>query len=292
MEVLEKHLLVSISEDVNAFFGLRYVFGFFTRRDLVRLTLFYVGPRHPQPGLENLPYCSLDETQSFGGGCRPVPQALHTARNWLLDMGFPAERIELKAFPAKLGTVKDIATEAERGMYDAVVLGRRGLSWFDEMFDDSVSHRLLWESISFPLWVCRNPVRNRRNVLLCVDGSEQSLRVADHVGFVLRDEPEHSVTVLHNRASTPVGNRSIESVMAEAGELLRENGLEEERISYLVKSSKHPADMILEEARKGEYAAVAIGRTGGKPGAFSNIFGSLSQTLLRKLEGAALWVSK
>jgi hypothetical protein len=290
---LEKHLLVTISEDINALFGLRYVYGFFSNRDLVRLTLFYVTPRVtsslvPEPATS---YCESGQKPGTGQ-CRKPPSALATARDWLLDMGFPADRVALKSAPAKLGTVKDIAAEAEQGLYDAVVLGRRGLSWFDEIFDDSITHRLLWEAITFPLWVCRNPMRHRRNVLLCVDGSDQSKRVADHVGFVLRNEPEHGVTVFHNRAqSLPEGER-IEDIMRQTGDILRQNGIEEERIDYLVKSSKDPAELILKEAQAGEYAAVAVGRTADKPSTRDNIFGTTSLTLLRKLEGAALWISK
>ncbi|MFZ5426971.1 MAG: universal stress protein [Thermodesulfobacteriota bacterium] len=298
MESLEKQLLVTISEDINALFGLRYVFGFFGRRDLVRLTLFYVSPRQQGLGGEDrelmskMPFCPPGQEGGFGSGCRKPPHALEEARKWLLDMGFPKDRIELKSAPAKLGTVKDIAAEAERGLYDAVVLGRRGLTWFDEFFEDSITHRLLWESITFPLWVCRNPARNARNVLLCVDGSEQALRIADHVGFILRDEPGHAVTVFHNRAlGLPEGER-IEDIMSEAAGILRENGIPDERIDFVVKSSKDPAELILKEAAKGQYAAVAVGRTKGRTTAMENIFGSVSQTLLRKLEGASLWISK
>ncbi|WP_243358129.1 universal stress protein [Fundidesulfovibrio terrae] len=294
MPPLEKHLLVTISEDINALFGLRYVYGFFSNRDLVRLTLFYVTPRVTGSVMSEsvVPYCEPGQKPGMGTSCRKPPSALATARDWLLDMGFPPDRITLKSSPAKLGTVKDIAAEAEQGLYDAVVLGRRGLSWFDEIFDDSITHRLLWETITFPLWVCRNPLRHRKNVLLCVDGSEQSQRVADHVGFILRNEPEHSVTVFHNRAqSLPEGER-IEDIMRQTGEILRQNGIEEERIDYLVKSSKDPADLILKQARAGEYAAVAVGRSGDRPTAMDNIFGTTSLTLLRKLEGAALWISK
>jgi len=295
MKPLEKHLLVTISEDVNALFGLRFVFSFFSRTDLARLTLFYVSPR-PVQGREFQeslsPYCQPGQEGTTGQACRQPPPALAAARDWLLDMGFPADRVELKSSPAKLGTVKDIAAEAERGLYDAVVLGRRGLSWFDEIFDDSITHRLLWESITFPLWVCRNPARHRSNVLLCVDGSEQAMRVADHVGFILRDEAEHSVTIFHNRAQgLPEGER-VEEIMARTGEVLARNGIGEERIDYLVKSSKDAAGLILKEADKGQYAAVAVGRSADRPGTLANIFGSTSLTLLRKLEGAALWISK
>lgn len=295
MKPLEKQLLVTISENANAFFGLRYVHSFFTRRELVRLTLFYVTPRKGGEGepVSGGPYCGPEESQGFGGGgCRKPPKALEDARKWLVDMGFPAERIELKSAPAKLGTVKDIAAEAERGLYDAVVLGRRGISWFEELFEDSVTHRLLWESITFPLWVCRNPGRRNRNVLLCVDGSDEALRIADHVGFVLRDEPEHSVTVFHNRAAELPEGQRIEDIMKQALAVLHANGIEDERVDFVVKSSRDPAELILKEARQGQYAAVAVGRSAGRPASLGALFGSVSQTLLRKLEGAALWISK
>ena len=288
---LEKHLLVTISEDINALYGLRFVHGFFSNPGATRLTLFYVSPRQQGSGgfEAGAPFCEPKQATA----CRQPPSALTAARDWLLGMGFPAGRIALKSAPAKLGTVKDIAAEAERGLYDAVVLGRRGLSWFDEIFQDSVTHRLLWETISFPLWVCRNPKKGNKNVLLCVDGSEECQRIADHVGFVLRDDPGHNVTVLHNRALDLPEDTHIEEIMRHAAQALTSNGVGDERIEFLVKSSKDPVELILKQAAQGAYAAVAIGRSNGRPeGLAKHLFGSISLSLLRKLESSALWISK
>jgi len=289
---VEKHLLVTISDDINALFGLRFVYNLLTRRDQVRLTLFSVAPRSGGDSLIGNPFNAGQDGLNYSKPAGAAPATLTDARDWLLHMGFPPERVNLKFAPSQLGTVKDIALEAERGLYDAVVLGRRGLGWFDEFFQDSVTHRLLWESITFPLWICRNPIRHGRNVLLCVDGSEQALRMADHVGFILRDEPQHGITVFHNRAEARPEGRHIDDMLGAAGALLEQNGIEEERITYLVKSSKHPAELILREAHEAEYAAVAVGRSGGKPDPRTNLFGSISLTLLRSLEGSALWISK
>lgn len=291
----EKHLLVTISEDVNALFGLRYVHGFFSMRDRLRLTLFSVSPKPTDElgfnVLDTAPFCGPGGRDS-GRACRQPPPALEAARDWLAGMGFPPDRVTLKAASRQIGTVKDIVAEAEDGLYDAVVLGRRGLSWFEEMFQDSVSHRLLWESITVPLWLCHQPRRGGENVLLCVDGSEQSLRVADHVGYMLQGEPRHQVTLLHNMADARPGADGVEKIMAQAGQILADNGLEAERVSYLVKSSPDTAGLILREAKAGGYAAVAVGRTGGKPKPMGHIFGTTSLKLLRNLEGSALWVCK
>ena len=208
-------------------------------------------------------------------------------------MGFPADRVSLKSAPAKLGTVKDIATEAEKGLYDAVVLGRRGLSWFDEIFDDSITHRLLWgEHHLPPCGSAATPCDTARTCFCAWTGPTNPSAWPTTWGSSCANEPEHSVTVFHNRAqSLPEGER-IEDIMGQAGEILNQNGIEDERIDYLVKSSMDPAELILKQARQGEYAAVAVGRTGGRPTTRDNIFGTTSLTLLRKLEGSALWVSK
>ena len=96
-----------------------------------------------------------------------------------------------------MGIVGDIAKEGKIGHYDAVVLGRRGYLVFECFLQDSVTREILDRKIDFPIWVCRQFEENRKNVLLCVDGSKQSLHIADHVGFVLKDEEEHTVTILH-----------------------------------------------------------------------------------------------
>jgi len=265
MPPLEKHLLVTVSEDADALFGLRYVFGFFTQKDVMRVTLFHVAPRH-----------------SGGDFSAPgTPHALTAARDWLLGMGFPPERLELKSSRAKLGTVKDIVAEAESGLYDALVLGRRGVTWLDEVFGGSVSSGLLAENITFPIWACRGSIQGRKNVLLCVDGSEQALRAADHVGFILRDEPGHAVTIFHGKGS------GSSDITAQVRDVLTQNGIPGDRIDTLTEdASTDPAKRILRIADTGRYAAVAVGRRSGK------VFGSTSQKLLRGLDGPALWVSK
>jgi nucleotide-binding universal stress UspA family protein len=283
---MEKHLLVAIGDDFTSSLSLRYVYGFFSRRDAVKLTLFYVTPKtaahaphHPAPARE-APRCQP-------GDALPV---MEKAKNWLLDMGFPRNNVFTKACRGDQGIVKDIIKECEAGLYDAAVLGRRGLSWFDEMFTDSVSHKILWESVGFPIWVCRNPDPNRKDVLVCLDGSPQCLRVADHVGFILSGEPAHDITLLNIRSN---GAPDPAPLFEKARGILAENGIDPGRIRKKAIVSDDPAQAILKLARTENYAAVAIGRTGDKPQAFmEHIVGTTSLKLLRKLEGAGLWLCK
>ncbi|WP_300154618.1 universal stress protein [Solidesulfovibrio sp.] len=289
---MDKHLLVAVSDEFHTSQSLRFVHHFFTARESLKLTLFYVVPRRPDWRLDPInleanpeAIVHIEEDKAVHG----VP-AMEKAKQWLYDMGFARDQVQVKFSKGKLGTVKEIIKESEEGLYDAAVLGRRGLSWFEEMVTDSVSHRILWEQLTFPIWICRNPEKDRRNVLVCVDGSEECMRVADHVGYILRNEPGHDVTLLHVCAD----DRCIdaEEIFGRALAEIKGNDIEDERISIKVLTSSNPAKTILHEAQARRYAAVAIGRTSHRPSTLKHIFATTSLKILRGIEGAALWLCK
>jgi len=293
---MDKHLLVTMGADNSSSLSLRYVRGFFSNPGGVRLTLLYVVPKRYE-GVDEL-FVTVDAPEGGVMTCSPVNPEVHCAacqsvldlgRKWLVDMGFPSANVATKLIANQRGTVRDIAHEAARGMYDAVVLGRRGLSWFDEMFSDSVSHRMLWEAVDFPIWICREPEFSRLNVLICADGSEQSLRVADHVGFILRGEPRHKAVICHIDTENGADREAILDATRQA---LLDNGVSPERIEVVTTASKDPVKAILAEAERGAYAAVAIGRRSGKPTGLTRIFGQVSLKILRGLSKSALWLCK
>ncbi|MBF0482332.1 MAG: universal stress protein [Desulfovibrionaceae bacterium] len=293
---MDKHLLVTLGSDNTSSASLRYVRGFFSNPAAVKLTLLYVVPRRYEEAVDSIVNVEAPEGGVMARSpvnpevhCAACQAVLDAGRRWLVEMGFPESNVETKLIANRRGTVRDIAHEAVRGMYDAVVLGRRGLSWFDEMFSDSVSHRLLWESVDFPVWICREPDFKRSGVLVCADGSEQSLRVADHVGFILRGEPRHKAVLCHIDTQTGPG---AEAILRQAREALTGGGLEPQRIETLTVAAKDPVKAILAEAERGAYAAVAIGRRGGKPAGLTRIFGQVSLQLLRGLSKSALWLCK
>jgi nucleotide-binding universal stress UspA family protein len=289
---MEKHLLVAVSDEYQTSQSLRFVHQFFTRREDLKLTLFYVVPKRPDWRLDPInleanpeAVVHIEQDKAVHG----VP-AMEKARQWLHSMGYGADQVQVKFSQGNLGTVKEIVKESEAGLYDAAVLGRRGLSWFEEMVADSVSHRILWEALTFPIWICRNPARDRKNVLVCVDGSEECLRVADHVGYMLRLEPGHDITLLHVCADDRC--LDAEMVFGRARAEILGNDIPEERIGIKVLTSSNPAKTILHEAQTHKYAAVAIGRTSHKPTTIKHIFASTSLKILRGIEGAALWLCK
>jgi nucleotide-binding universal stress UspA family protein len=186
-----------------------------------------------------------------------------------------------------MGTVKDIIREARKGFYDAVILGRRGYALFENLLSSSMSRQILDHPIDFPVWICRQINPDRRHVLLCTDGSEPSLRMADHVGYMLNEDPDHRIILLHVAPHRAAGESEI---LETAEKMLLEHRLPPERIEKRLAVARNVSEAILAEAKTENCAVVAVGRggTGGK----GWLSGSCSSRLLKELDEGALWVSR
>jgi nucleotide-binding universal stress UspA family protein len=288
---MKRNLLLTVSEDVSALYGVRFVNSFMANKDGLEITLLYVA--QPAEGAKSTA-CSIlpvEEPALTESQCTRGYAALEAAHKLLLDRGFADDHIKKRLVNKRFGTVRDIIREAKIGLFDALVLGRRGYYLFERALATSVSREVMEHRIEFPIWVCRMPEESRKNVLLCVDDSEPSRRIADHVGFILEKEEQHSITLLH----VNTGKREdSEAILTTAEEALKANGIGEHRIRRLMSSSHRIAKAILEELDRGRYAAVAVGRGGSESQASLSkwFMGSVSMKLLETLDRAVLWVSK
>lgn len=288
---MEKHLLLAIGDDQSSLQAVRFVNHFFTRKSQIRLTLLYVAPHPPAVYLDDSDvYQRKRWTEDWKRGQeRRAMELLAQGKAGLADSGFVEDHVTTKFVFSQYGSARDLIQECAKGHFDALVLGRRGLSRFEELFVDSVTKRIMNEELSFPIWVCQRPERERANILVAVDGSEPCVQIADHVGFIVADQPEQTVVLAHIPNSQN-SETEYQDFFEHALASLVENGVSRERIQTKVLSGANPAAALLQEAESGRYAVVAVGRTGASgPGFFS--MGSVSRSLLAKLEGAALWVS-
>jgi nucleotide-binding universal stress UspA family protein len=291
MESFQKKLLLTISDDRSGSYNLRFVRDFFDNFCDMEITLFCVTPRRLDWEVDAnlMPESSaLAEIDAMKRShCNDY---LDTAFEWITRRACDPDKVTKKNAYSQHGTVGEIIKEATDGHYDATVLGRRGLSWFEELVEDSVSHQIMWERIDFPIWICRQPPDlPRTNVLLAIDGNRPSLRIADHVGFMLADQSRHDVTIFLCEGK----GVDSEAALAAATEALKVNELPAERIKTKVVKSSDPAGAILKEADRGKYAVVATGRHMGRETGLDRMFpSSVSTQLLRKLKDATLWVSR
>lgn len=284
---MEKHLLVTISDDLRILHGVRFVGSFFQNKADLKVTLLYVAPLQELSGGDR----ALREINKKNAEVyrQKGQAAIAESKRLLTERGLSAENISAKLIFKQFGKVKDIIREARAKSYDSVVLGGRGYDILANVLKESVSREMLERDIDFPLWICRHPEENRRNVLLCVDGSDPCYRIADHVGFVLQHEKEHRITIFH----LDTGKHDTEALLAETKNTLLQNGIEPERIGTRVLRSGGIVKTILKEAEKEAYAAVAVGRVGVKKSLLEGWrVGSTSMKLLENLAKAALWVSK
>ncbi len=278
---MEKHLMVCICADGASSYAVRFIKDFFNSPCDVRITLFNVAP----------------PKGSWGKGS-PLTKGnklLEETRDWFINHSFcEKSKIDIKSIQSRGNTAREIVQEGHKGMYDAVIMGRQTSSMLEEFFDYSVGSSVIWEEIDFPLWFCKSPHEiPKKDVLLCVDEEKPSQRIADHVGFMLHDNPNHEVTMLHVHSSKEKGAVTSEDVFALSREHLVANGVDNKRINELVIDSDNVAKAILEHVRKRPYSVVAVGRGIHDRTAVEKLFPkSVCVKLLQGLDGTALWISK
>lgn len=296
---MEKELLLAISDDRAASFNLRFLREVYTDFCDLKLTLFYVSPRPPGWVMDKKQFKPRDNgfDEAVQNKRAKGEDVLEDAARWIRDViGCSGENVRTKVVHSKKGTVQELIDEARDGLYDALLLGRTGSTWFEEIFENSISHEMILRDIDFPVWVCRRPPdipSPRHDVLLCMDGSKASLRMADHAAYMLADEPRHTFTLFH--VSRDGLNADEAGRFFDQGlEVLAENGIAEERIELKMVMGKDMVKAIIKEATEGNYSAVGVGKRGADAPTTANGFfpSSVTVRLLRSLTDTALWISK
>ncbi|WP_321492954.1 universal stress protein [uncultured Desulfobacter sp.] len=272
---MDRHFLITVSDQKSALYGVRFVGDFFPDKTNIKTTLFFSGPQ-TNPGADQ-----EKELQAKG------EQALEQAGTILMEKGFSKKNIMYKSRSSVLSTVTDIIQEAEKGTYDAVVLGRRGINILEEAFDESISEQLFKEKPVFPLWLCNTREGIGKDVLLYLDGSPASFQMADHVGFILAESKKHHIDLL-----APESVFLEPSLMDQYIHILSRNNLDINRIRTQLPVSSNPAQQILKLTAKKTYAAVALGKAGSES---NNILSRLSKgpvcsVLFKEMKHASLWL--
>lgn len=282
---MQRHFLLAI-RDESPSWGLRFLRQFFTDTESVVITLAYVPPRvYKGDSIDTVQTATLAQKgQVF----------LEENAQWIIERGFPAKGIHTKVLSNTAGVVQTIVQEAHKELYDAVIVGRRYLSWLERKYTTSVSRGILWESIDFPLWVSHAHEDGRKNIVFCVDCTESTTRMADHIGFIMGIAREHDVTLLHFESK----GCDSEQAFASARNALRANGVEDFRISTLSTTSMDISQSILRIADEEKFAVVAIAMEYGKQNSHGGIVfpkiiqNSVASELHENVKGFSLWVNQ
>jgi nucleotide-binding universal stress UspA family protein len=222
--------------------------------------------------------------------------------------GIPSDRIETSTQPRGLGYAKDIIDTAQQEQYDAIVVGRRGLSGIAKLYSGSVTTDILEQSQLIPVWLV-DGAAPAGDLLLAVDGSEASLQMIDHVSFMLSGNPSASVTMLHvtNSAQNYCEIDLDESAGTELDKIVRrvdracidqfyplamqkfeQADLDLNQIRFeTIDGVRRLGKAILDFARNRKYHTLVVGRRGLDKSFF---MGSVSRHLINKLSDGALWI--
>lgn len=284
---MNKHFLINVSNQKNAASGVRFISNFFTDKSSIKATLFYSAPKAPavwenENNFENSQQQKMQEKKLLSKGKETLTELKQTC----LDEGFLSQNIIEKLQTRLFTNVHDIIQEGEKGLYDAVVLGKRAVTIMEEAFEEDIGHTLYKEKFTFPLWLCRSSDPLRKNTLLYVDGSAASLQMADHVGFILGEEKKHNVDIL-----APESISSESNLMAQYKAALQQSGLTRDRIQTLAPVAGNPGKDILKRVGKNRYAAVALGRNSSEPSLLARLFrGPVCSVLFKELTDTSLWL--
>jgi hypothetical protein len=287
------HFLVTISDNVRHLFGIRFICSFFSNlAEDHQVTLLHIhSTDRNDMGRVLVNMWMRPEHDEISQPTVQAKRAISKSRELLLAKDMPGESILTKTCAEHYGKTEDILKEALFGQYDAIILGRRAsysLQWMFENQAHETAQAIIRRLCYIPVWICPEVEPKRKNILLCLDGSDNSFRAADHVGYILATETRQAITLFHVESSD--GGKVLQ-IFSHAESILRGHGVSGDRINRLVGRGRNIAGVIRAEVDKGSYAAAALGLHGTQEHTISNrsLTGSTISKLIRKMERAAIW---
>lgn len=150
------NILIAMDESDYAKKAVRYVAA--TVNPAVQITLFSVLPTISAQLERELHHPlfaeKIEQLKGVGKDKKKLVKArIEECQAILKDAGIPDENIAVKIVDKEVGIARDIIAEAERGSYDTVVVGRRGLSAAAAFVLGSVSNKIVQNIKNCTVWV-------------------------------------------------------------------------------------------------------------------------------------------
>jgi nucleotide-binding universal stress UspA family protein len=306
---MEKKLLIAVDSSFHCRCCIKYAIK--TASDIERLHYTLIHVQRPISSYlideaKRQPDKKKELEQAIQRNTEAAFHLLDSLKTFMIQEGVPPEHIDVVTQPKVSDTAWDIIVFAENGGFDAIVIGRRGISRLQETFSGSVTSNLIEYSRLVPIWIVDGEIVSNR-IMVAVDGSESSLRAVDHLCFMLAGNREIVVTLFHvtplfgdycqidpelKEEMEPIqiqgDKKCIDNFMGLARKHFQVAGLTEAQIRFRVVEKRfNPGKAIVEELEKEKYGTVVIGRSGMERAFF---MGSVSRYVLNKASNCALWV--
>jgi nucleotide-binding universal stress UspA family protein len=307
-----KKILVAVDLSNHSLNAVKYVASQCAPADL-RVNLMFVMPTAPETfwDLEKDDFFKRRMKGKYAQWKRDTKKKgqafLNDAKNILTKAKFSENKVGLILRERKVGIARDILKECTQG-YDAVVVGRKGLSKLEDIFLGSVSTKIVQNVKDIPVWVVGGDITSKK-MLLAVDSSKNSRKAVDYVGRFAADT-NAELTLFHVVRSVSLGfvddlilrdenterqlleemDRDIPRMFRSYKDVLVKSGVVADRISSKsVLHSTSRAGDILQEAKEGGYGTIIMGRRGlSKVREF--LMGRVTSKVLSRAEGFAVWI--
>jgi nucleotide-binding universal stress UspA family protein len=305
----KSHILIAVDGSQDSLRATKYVAQTCPPADL-RVTLMHVLPTAPETfwDLEKTDYFKAEIGGRYVTWKEEKKGAAQTflakAKTSLVNAGVAETEVGVILQEREVGIARDILAQAAHG-YDAVVVGRRGLSEFQESYLGSVCQKIVEGTKHVPLWVVGGSIESKK-ILLAVDSSENSRRAVEYVGSIVgQTKTELALFHVIRRFSFlddhTLRDYEIEGFWEEVKKdiphmfrfyksNLERAGVDGARISTRanVDSASRAMD-ILQEADEGRYGTIVMGRRGlSKVRQF--LLGRVTNKVLQRAEKFTVWL--
>ena len=247
-----RRILLAIDGSDQAFDAIRYVAALLppTKTDVV---LFHVDAEVPEALLDRgkdpgFRAHDLPLSQWALEARKHVEGSMEEGREVLIHAGFRPEKVSAKVQSRETGVARDILKEAERG-YDALVVGRCGVSNVRDVVVGSVAHKLVSRINSIPIAVVGGSPEPMK-VLVGFDGSEGSMCAVDCVCSMMpNSEREVTLCLVVRSLGAHLGSGTIfqprhDKAWVEASRKEMESAFDEAE-NRLINAGLHPSHIFL-----------------------------------------------
>lgn len=226
------------------------------------------------------------------------------------------KRSQIKARQAQqvVGVARDIIREMDAQKFDSAVIGKKGMSWFDEYFLGSITSKLLEISEGHPLWVVEGKGFPSRRILIAMDETENSLNLVRYAGRMLQGLKDAEILFYHfccpfvealapeerekmREAEEKIVEREKDKILHcydEGQKILLDYGFAKKslRRSFDYDPSAPPqkvAQAVLKELRVGNCGTLIMGRKGSTRAREFRL-GSVAMRTVAEAQNCAVWV--
>jgi nucleotide-binding universal stress UspA family protein len=312
---MAKHILVTIDGSQASMAAVEYLALLLGKNTRLKIDLLHILPDIPPLFLEpGESMAEMVQLQDFSERVqeenrRKGTSMMEEAQGILIGGGIDPANVRSLIREPSAGVARDILALEQEGAYDAIVLGRHGMSAVDRFLMGSVTHKVLQHTKGLPLCVVHGETEVGK-LLITIDSSSNSKRVLEQAGWLLAEAGPMAVTILHVLAPligqemasmwtglTDMASRMEQRQIDDAEDMLSQAKTyltECEVPAFAIKTrletrAPEVAQTVLKEAREGGYGSIMIGRRGiSRTKRF--LFGSVSNKIVQQARDMAVWV--